>query len=116
MDGLECLKDDGTDDSAKDLLIIVVTTGRRMSMTNLRTLAGMGSNSHDLEAELMISLRTSVSVVDEKQSKGDPQSSMSVFKASIPKSFFEIASWSQKVDIFPVRNLPMMFASSPLFS
>lgn len=61
---IDCLKDDGTDDSAKDLLIIVITKGRKMSMTNLRILVGMGSNSYDLEAELMISLRTSVSVVD----------------------------------------------------
>lgn len=57
-------------------------------MTNLRILVGIGSNSHDLEAELMISLQTLVSVVDEKQSKGDPQNSKSVFKASCPKSSF----------------------------
>lgn len=49
---IACLKDDGTDDSAKDLLIIVVTTGKIMSLTNLRILVGMGSNSNDLEAEL----------------------------------------------------------------
>lgn len=49
---IACLKDDGTDDSAKDLLIIVVTTGKIMSLPNLRILVGMGSNSNDLEAEL----------------------------------------------------------------
>lgn len=35
-------------------------------------LVGMKSNSHDLEAEFMISLQTTASVFDEKQSKGDP--------------------------------------------
>lgn len=54
---IACLKDDGTDDSAKGLLIIIiiiiiVTTGKIMSLTNLRILVGMGSNSNDLEAEL----------------------------------------------------------------
>lgn len=33
----------------------------------------MRSNSNDLEAGLMISLQTSASVVDEKQSNGDPK-------------------------------------------
>lgn len=43
-----------------------------MSLTNLSILVGMKSNSHDLEAEFMISLQTTASVFDEKQSKGDP--------------------------------------------
>lgn len=43
----------------------------------------MRSNSNDLEAGLMISLQTSASVVDEKQSNEDPKNLMSIFKTSI---------------------------------
>lgn len=84
---IACLYNDDIGDSAKDQVINVLTKGRRMSVTNLRMLVGMGSNSQNLEAELRISLQTAVSVVDEKQFKGDPQNFMSVFKALIPKSF-----------------------------
>lgn len=60
-------------------------------MTSLRILVGIRSNLHDLEAYLMISLRTSFSVVDGKQCKGDSQHSMSVLKASFPNTSFKIA-------------------------
>lgn len=110
------MKEDGTDDSERDLLIIVVIIGNRTSMDCFRIWVGIGSSSQDLGAERMINLRTSVSVVNAKQSNGCPQNIMSALNSPSPRFSLDIASWSRMVDIFPMKNLPNSFAISSLLS
>lgn len=73
-----------------------------MSMTILRILVGMGSNSHDLEAELMILLRVKFVLLMEKQSKGDPQNTCRYLRHHM-------------VEIVLVRNLPRCLRVRPCY-
>ena len=60
----------GTMPVVRDVLIMFVMVGKRMSRFSQRSVVGMGSSSQDLADALLIILKTNSSVTGSKVSKG----------------------------------------------
>ena len=66
-------KSTGTEPEAREVLMIWVITGRRVSMLSYNSLVGIGSNSHDVGAVFLRMLRTNCSETGEKESRKVPE-------------------------------------------
>ena len=56
----------------RDVLMMLVMVGKRMSRLSYRSVVGMGSSSHDFAGVLLIIFKTKSSVTGSKVCKGYP--------------------------------------------
>ena len=62
----------GTMPVVRDVLMMLVMVGKRMSRLSYRSVVGMGSSSHDFAGVLLIIFKTKSSVTGSKVCKGSP--------------------------------------------